>query len=134
MGDFGWERDPAPGSQTLPAKVDFGQRPDTAVVGTWNGSDANVATIRSKPFQRPAGGCVLIPVLHGPSVNGLALRIIDTRKGASITQLPLQPADEQWQYWRVTIDASVEALAVEAQDAGKGWGEWIAVATPQACP
>ncbi len=132
--NFGWEKGPASGPQTLPAKVDFGERPDTAVISTWNGSDANAETIRSAPFARPARGCVLIPFLHGPSVGGLALRIMNASKGTPITQLPLQPADQQWQYWRVTIDPSVETLAVEAEDAGTGWGEWIAIATPQVCP
>jgi hypothetical protein len=131
--DFVWQQAHVATSQALPSKVDFGQSPDTHIASTWNGSDANAETIRSTAFQRPPEGCISIPVLHGPSVGGLSFRIKNAKTGTLVAELPLQTADQQWQYWRVSVEPSIDTLSIEAEDSGKGWGEWIAVAGPGTC-
>ncbi|MFL6415376.1 MAG: hypothetical protein ACJ74Y_06870 [Bryobacteraceae bacterium] len=132
--DFVWQDALGSTPRSLPEKVDFGERPDTPIISTWNGSDANVETVRSTPFRTPSNSCISIPVLHGPSVDGLALKINDGDRRTQITELPLQAADQKWQYWRVWTGASHPRLEIEVEDNGKSWGQWIAIAKPQMCP
>lgn len=128
-----WQRDPTWTETSLPTGVDFGQVPSGVIYGSWSGNDVNQGQITSSIFSRPTNSCVILPVLHGPMAAGLTVDLIDADNGQSVAAAPMQNADDMWEYWRIPLPTSVQHLRILARDAGKDWGEWVALATPLTC-
>jgi hypothetical protein len=130
--DVQWEPEGNWVKNLVPPGVAPGTPPGN-YMSSWAGGDQNAGSIRSLPVDVPAGHCIALPVLHGPSVGGLAAYIIDAATGKKILELPMQGADTVWRFWRFRLDNSVARFAIVVSDAGRQWGEWIAVGVPQLC-
>ncbi len=128
-----WQKDPSWMTGGLPLHVDFGAAPAGPVYSSWGGSDAHTGKMSSSPFAAPASGCLILPVLHGPSADGLSVDLRNAATGEVMASAPMQSRDTQWEYWRVSIDESVKHLLVDARDEGRDWGQWVAVAVPLQC-
>lgn len=107
--------------------------PEGLPYSTYSGSDAITGSITSSVFARPSNGCLVIPILTGPSVPGLQARLEDASTGSIVEQFPLVARNEGWRYWRVAVDPSHQSLRLALEDRGNGWGQWIATATPLLC-
>jgi hypothetical protein len=107
--------------------------PAGEIYGTWHGSDSNIGTISSSNFAVPAAGCIIIPVLHGPSTARLSVELLDGDTNTVIEKMPMQDEDVQWEFWRVPIVGQARRLRLLARDQGKGFGQWLAVAAPAEC-
>ncbi len=110
-----------------------GGAPAGEIYGSWNGSDAHTGEIASSAFAVPAGDCVVVPVLHGPATKNLAVEIVDANTGKTIGRVPMLDVDVQWEFWRIPIAAATERIEIRARDVGRGFGEWLGVATPDKC-
>lgn len=103
--------------------------------GSWNGNDANVGRIS---FALPPLHNVReigIPFLTGPMATDLVLKIVDSASGETLLETDWPPIRaDRWGVWRVTVPESAlgHALAFVAEDRGRGWGQWLAVAAPHA--
>ncbi len=92
--------------------------------GTWAGSDASVDEIRLGPFVPPPDS--FIPIITGPSAEDLTATIKESKSGRVLAQLPPM-ALTHWVAWR--LPQTTEAVEIEIRDAGRGWGQWMAVST-----
>lgn len=128
-----WQTDPSWTVNRLPQQVDFGPGPQPPIYVSWSGSDAGTGQAISSAFAPPANNCVVMPVLHGPSAEGLSVDLQDAATGASIASAPMQDSDMQWSYWRILVPPTAKQLKIVARDEGKGWGQWVGVADPFAC-
>src|SRR5207248_1772671 len=106
--------------------------PGAPIHSSWSGADANFGELSSGAFASPASACIVLPVLHGPSVEGLAVSLLDADTGSVITTIPLRNIDMNWQFWRIYINPASKALKIVARDQGTGWGQWLAVSDPLA--
>lgn len=107
--------------------------PGTAY-GSWSGSDANTGSIRLGPFSADGSPAIGIPVITGPRTDGLSLRLIDASTSDTIVDLETLPSfpSQFWVVWKVPLPPAVREhpLVIEAKDAGRAWGQWLAVAIP----
>ncbi len=117
----------------LPAGRPKGDLPSGPVHSTYGGSDAAAGVIRTSVFGRPKDGCLILPVFNGPTVNGLSARLEDAATGVILENLPLRDSRSEWHFWRVEVPSRSRMLRFVAQDDGRGWGQWVALANPMAC-
>jgi hypothetical protein len=108
--------------------------PEGTVSGTYGGADSFTGIVRSSPFLAPPNRCVVVPLLTGPRAEGLSARLEDARTGATVEPLPVRDNRNGWHYWKVQIGPEVKTIRIVIEDAGRNWGEWLATATPYACP
>lgn len=127
-----WEMNVPRGGNTTP-KIPRRNSPHGLVYSTWNGSDANTGEITSSAFDAPLDGCVILPVLHGPSVDGLAVNVWDAQGNRLMGTLQMMDGDQEWHYWRLHLPAKIKRLFVSASDQGRGWGQWVAIGQPSRC-
>lgn len=92
--------------------------------GSWVGHDQFVGVIRLGPFVPPAGS--FLPVVTGPSVEGISATIKEAGSGRVLAKLPPFRL-QRWVAWR--LPRSNEAIEIEIRDDGRGWGQWIAIGT-----
>ncbi|PRD52427.1 hypothetical protein [Phyllobacterium myrsinacearum] len=105
------------------------------ISGTWVSSDENVGKITYNVLDTSCQS-VILPILRGPSAEGLSLVIKSNGKMISDdTKVfdSLQP--HLWQYLQISaFDACKEGeklnLSITLEDNGRGWGAWGAMATP----
>lgn len=109
----------------MPAGIDYYE--------SWNGSDANVGSIRSEAFPTPAGNCVVLNGANGPSIDDLSETLVDADTGQVIASVPLESGNTNWHYWTVLIPSGVRNLRLQAEDNGQGWGEWLVIGEPRSC-
>ncbi len=128
-----WQTDPSWTVNRLPERVHFGPAPPGPVYASWSGSDALTGQALSGAFPSPANNCLIMPVLHGPSVGGLSVELQDAVSGEKITAAPMRDSDTRWSYWRVTVPPTAKQLRILARDDGKKWGQWVGVSDPLAC-
>ena len=101
------------------------------VYASWTGNDAHTGRIRWRSGPLEGARTLLVPVVTGPSTEGLALRVIDPASGQVLARL--QPAGfVTWKLWQITLpaDGSVSTVEIQAEDNGQGWGQWLAVGQP----
>lgn len=132
LGGITWTADPA---WTLngfhPSVTGW---PPGVIYGSWSGSDAKTGHIESSVFPAPPGNCVVIPVGHGPSIDGQSVTLFDAGTGATLSILPISPADQtSWRYWLINLPLSTHSLQIRGKDDGAGWGQWSAIGTPARC-
>lgn len=116
----------------IPPGVDAGS-PPSAFLASWAGNDANVGSIRSSPIATSANRCLILPVLHGPVVDGLSVKVVNAKTNELIATPPLQGAGTQWRLWRIALAPDVAEFQIQAEDQGRSWGEWLAVGNPAQC-
>jgi len=123
----GWSPDGVgPGSSALPA--------GRHAYGSWRGSDANTGRIAIEFQAETNVRRIAVPVLTGPSPEHLSLKLLDLDSGQVVAELsPVPEIYTRWKVWVATLSPAGRArrLAVVAEDAGTGWGEWMAVADPE---
>ncbi len=127
-----WQIDPSWRTSALPPGR-YWDPPAGPIYASWGGHDENTGRIASSIFPVPANSCIVLPVLHGPSVDGLFVDIVDADTGKGIASTPMQDGECQWQFWRVPITTTVKHARVIAQDQGRGWGQWLAMGGPRQC-
>ena len=121
----GWVRN------RVPPKIEVGDAPLGGFFSSWAGSDQSTGTLFSSVFAAPKDGCLIFPVIHGPSTDGLSEEVVDADTRQTILWVPLG-LGTTWQYLRLETTAS-RRLKVVARDNGRGWGQWLAVGTPSQC-
>lgn len=113
--------------------ADAGRPPGNGLAfGSWAGADANRGTLRLGPFRLDAQGGISIPLVTGPSNQGLAVFIRDEATKEILAELAPPPIRLTWWEWEPRL-RSERARTVEiiAEDNGAGWGQWQALAWPQ---
>ncbi len=128
-----WRMDPSWTVNGVPPGSQFGTTPPKRSYGSWSGSDANTGQLRSLKFNAPVNGCIIVPVLHGISVDGLSVEIRDPDTSRVLAVAPMEDADNYWRFWRFPLAASAKHLCITAEDRGKDWGQWLAVGQPSQC-
>ena len=105
---------------------------DGIAFGSWSGADSNTGTLRLGPFHLDGGTTIALPLVTGPSSTGISVQIRDMDTKAILSELTPAPVHATWWEWRPTLPAG-RALNVEivAEDAGKQWGQWLAVGWPE---
>lgn len=112
---------------------DTGEPPISgAIYGSWSGDDGNIGLLRLGPFRVANQLAVSIPLYIGPKNGGLSVRVLNAKNGELISELAPPPLYYRWWAWRVDLPANVPSLDLEivAEDAGRGWGEWLAIGMP----
>jgi hypothetical protein len=127
-----WYTAPSLDSGMLP-DVELGPVPGQPIYSTWAGSDQNTGQISSSAFAVPPSSCFILPIVHGPSVDGLSAQITDADTGRALRFMPMQSNVSQWLYWRVSLNSTTKHVRVTAEDEGRGWGQWLAIAQPVEC-
>jgi hypothetical protein len=125
-----WKADSS--KNTIP-HISLNYSPRGPVYSTWNGSDGNTEHITSSAFDVPSDGCIVLPVLHGPSVDGLAVNVWDAEGKHIIGTVPMRDSDQQWRFWRMLLEARITRLRITVDDEGRGWGQWVAIGQPSRC-
>jgi hypothetical protein len=102
------------------------------IYGSWAG-DAATGTIRFGPFRVSGAVALVLPLVTGPSTEGLSLEVRNARTHTALYELAPIPVTREWILLRVPIPlgASTEALEVVATDSGRGWGQWFAIGSPE---
>jgi hypothetical protein len=128
-----WQMDRSWTLSGVPAALQLGANPPKLFYGSWSGTDRNTGQIISSKFAAPANGCIVVPVLHGPSVAGLSVEIRDADTNGVLAVAPMQDTDIHWRFWRFSLPPSATHLRITAEDQGPDWGEWLAVGQPSQC-
>jgi hypothetical protein len=128
-----WQRDPAWVEDGVFELRDPGDVPQGTVYGTSNHEDTKTGQITSSVFPAPPSGCLVVPVSHGPNVDGLSMQVVEGDTGKSLKTIPLQNGDWGWRFWQVKLPAAAQRIQIIGKDEGRAWGEWLAVATPSEC-
>lgn len=118
--------------ELIPPGADAGDGP-SQFLSSWNGSDSSTSTLSSSSFTAPANGCAIWPILHGPSVGGLAAKLMDAQTGEVLAEAPLRDQDTKWSYWRLSLPGTSRRVKIVARDEGMKWGQWLAIAAPSEC-
>ncbi|HEX4750631.1 MAG TPA: hypothetical protein VH302_13890, partial [Bryobacteraceae bacterium] len=110
-----------------------GPVPHDRIYSSWGNSDRDQGEWHSSAFDTPAAGCLILPVLHGPRVEGLSVTVTDADSDEVIATAPMQDGMEDWNFWRIPIPAASKRVRVNASDTGIGWGQWVALTDPATC-
>jgi hypothetical protein len=128
-----WQMDQSWTVNELPRGLQLGPNPPRLFYASWSGSDRNTGHITSSNFSAPANSCIVLPVLHGPSVSGLSLEIIDADTNRVLEAAPMQDADIHWRFWSFSVVPTAKRLRISAEDQGQDSGQWLAVGQPSEC-
>lgn len=105
------------------------------ISGTWASSDKDVGSVTYNILDVACQN-IIIPVLHGPSTEGLTLVVKSNgRLISNDTSMFDSLPPHLWQYVQIdAFDACKKGeklnLSVTLEDKGQGWGAWGAMATP----
>jgi hypothetical protein len=103
------------------------------VYGSWSGADENTGALRLGPFTPGDHKALGVPLVTGPDTTGLSAKLVDANSGKIIARLDrVAFSPHQWVVWRLDLPSDTESaqLLLVFEDAGSGWGQWFAVATP----
>jgi hypothetical protein len=114
----------------LPAEGWLGTGPRGAVYSSrrhwegdhWKRESPEENGVLTADFPTPAGQCVVLPLLHGPSVEGLSV----TANDATVS---FQNGETAWTYARIPLHGPATTLTISAPHPGN----WLAVGEPQEC-
>jgi hypothetical protein len=130
IDDVKWKAEPA---WTLNSHYpDVGNLSNGQMWSSYGGDDSKTGRILTGPLIPRAAGCLVVPVAHGPSVDGLSVALFDSASGQRIGMVPVDPARHQWQLYQIRHSAA-ETLRLVAADQGTAWGQWVAVGQPRSC-
>ncbi len=127
-----WRTDAIWAEDRLPVKPQFGWQPSAATYCSWSGHDENTGRATAD-FSTPANGCVVLPILHGPSIGGASAELVDADSAKVLAELPFRERDPLWTLWRVPVPDTTKRLRFVAVDNGKNGGQWLAVSAPLQC-
>jgi hypothetical protein len=128
-----WQHDAAWHINGIPPDPYPDYLPQGPTLGTWTKAAGSTGHLTSSTFVAHKGGCLIIPIDHGPLVRGLSVQVVDAYDGRSLITLPLQNGDLGWQFWKINVDTEVEGLQISAAVDSSGWGEWLGIGQPSAC-
>lgn len=128
-----WRMDSTWAVDKVPAHVPFREAPAGPVYASWSDNDANTGRLTSSIFPVPRSGCLILPVLQGPRANGLSVDLLDADTNQVVASSQFKNGPTTWTFWRMTPPAETKRLRIVAEDQGKDWGEWLAVANPNEC-
>jgi hypothetical protein len=128
-----WQMDRSWRLEGVPRGLEFGTNPPEPFYASWSGSDRNTGQISSSKFDAPANSCIILPVLHGPSVSGLSVEISDADTNSVLALAPMRDADIHWRFWRFPLSPAAKHLRITAEDHGQNWGQWLAIGQPSEC-
>jgi hypothetical protein len=95
--------------------------------------DGETGSVRMGPFHLDGRTGIAVPVVTGPETHGLLLQVRDAATKEVLAQMDPPPVRTTWWAWRPDLPEGKELnLEIVAEDKGKGWGQWIAVAWPHA--
>jgi hypothetical protein len=97
------------------------------VHGSWSGSDGKTGEMTMGPFV-PTTKTLLLPIVTGPSTDGLTIAISDAATGAVLSTVRV-PTMTKWQVVELPIgdDKAGRSIILKFSDQGRDWGEWFAV-------
>jgi hypothetical protein len=108
--------------------------PNATIAGTWMSSDENTGSIRYSLKNIPCKD-VFLPVISGPSAQGVTLRIDyggDQNLNDSVDLAPFVP--HVWNFFKLPVAKACRngsaSLTLAIVDNGKGWGAWAAMGLP----
>jgi len=133
IAGLGWQMDQSWTLNGVPPRSQFGTTPPKPIYASWSGTDRNTGQIVSSNFGAPANSCIILPVLHGPSVNGLSVEITDADTNSVLAGAPMQDVDIHWRFWRFPVAPTAKHLRITAEDHGQNWGQWLAIGQPSEC-
>jgi hypothetical protein len=121
----GWKRD-----AELPPGEWLGTRPEGAIYSSrrhWAGDHWEFDGIKKNgtltvTFPAPAGQCMVLPLLHGPSIEGLSLSVNELR-------VPFQTGETVWTYLRIPVRGAAAKLSISVPYPAN----WLAVGEPREC-
>jgi hypothetical protein len=128
-----WQKDSIWTPDQLPPHPAFSRIPAGTFFASWGGSDTNTGTMTSSSFDRPANGCIVVPVWQGPASTGLSAEVIDADTRTILAEIPLQDGWQQWSFWKIKVPESTKHVQIVGRDQGRDWGEWLALASPDEC-
>ncbi len=114
----------------LPPMIDLPNATGGPFLSSWNGSDQSTGEIISSEITAPADRCVVLPIVHGPSIVNLSVRIAYS---GGVQEVPLRPDDTDWTFWQIRLPSEVNRFTIRATDHGVGWGQWLGIGGPRTC-
>ena len=100
---------------------------------SWNGADQNTGRVTSSGIGVPANGCLALSIIHGPSIGGLTVRVIDAGTSRELGSVPMRGGESGWRFWRIPLSSNAPKVRIVAEDNGTHHGEWLAIAPPLEC-
>jgi hypothetical protein len=97
------------------------------VYGSWSGSDANTGSLRLGPVRAGRQSAIGIPLVTGPGNKGLSIRALNAKTGKVIASLDPVPVHTAWWVWNIALPEPDLSVEIVAEDAGTGYGQWMAV-------
>lgn len=126
-----WRTEPSGLTDRIP--MTFIINPPGPIYSTWQSGPEQKAAIESSVFATPPGQCVVVPVLTGPSIQGLSVNVVNHASGQAVASVPMQDRSRWWAFWRVPIPPGADRVRIMAEDRGVKWGQWVAIAAPHEC-
>lgn len=133
LPDITWQADPSWRLNGDPPHERFDPPPPGRIFDSWNGSDSKTGQIVSSAFVAPANGCMILPVLHGPNIEGQSVEIRDAESGNVLVRAPMQNEDLQWEFWRFSLPKAAKRIQIAARDQGHAYGQWVGIADVTQC-
>jgi hypothetical protein len=133
ISGLAWQMDPSWTVNGIPRASQLSTSPIRLLYGTWTDEDHNTGRITSSDFSAPANSCIILPVLHGRSVNGLSVDIVDADTNRVLESAPMQDVDIHWRFWRFLPTPRAKRLRITAEDQGQDSGQWLAIGQPSQC-
>ncbi len=99
--------------------------------GSWSGSDTNTGRIFTT-IDSGSRGCFVLAVGHGPSPENQKLTL-STLDGGTLAMFPELAGDGKWKYYEIAYNPTISPVKLVAEDAGTGFGQWLAVGEPIEC-
>lgn len=100
---------------------------------SWNGGDQSTGRMTSSIIGVPANGCLALLIIHGPSIGGLTVRVIDPGTSRELGLVPIRGGESGWKFWRIPLNSKQPTIRIVAEDSGTHVGEWLAIAPPFQC-
>lgn len=117
----------------LPPHVDEPNPATNVFWSSWNSTDASTGKLTSSVIAVPPNHCLALSVLHGPSTDGLSVKIVDEKTDKTAEIVPLRGGDTSWNFWRIPLEPETVKIRILASDGGADWGQWAAIASPWEC-
>ncbi len=133
IGNVSWKMDSGWKQNALPPGVNAGSTAFQIFFSSWVHSDGDTGAIHSEAFDVPAGHCLILPVVHGPTSSQLSVEVQNGSNGSLVARVPMRDADTQWLFWRLDVPKDINTVSIVATDDGPSWGQWVAIGPPAEC-
>jgi hypothetical protein len=93
--------------------------------------DGNQGRLELGPIRIPSGADIGLPLITGPSQNGLSLAVRDHATHRILAETRPLPHLRLWNIWRLPAPSgTTDEIDLIAVDEGTGWGEWFGIGFP----